>query len=463
MIKVLAIVSLLLVPQLALAQTASTPLLRMELDKSAVIPGQPMLLRVSLLTPTWFLQPPIFPSFEVANLMVRLPEGASGPINARVGDETWSGVGRTYRLYPMTVGRFRIPPRPIELTYADPQTRKPTKATVQTREITVTGVAPANAAELKPFIAAQSLRLKQTIDGKPDDMQAGDALTRAVAAKVVGVSPLAIPPMIPSLSVEGLAAYAREPMVREAEATDQLSGQRTESVTYIAEAGGRFRLPAIRLRWYNLSTQTVETAEVPGFGVAVRGPPPPATTTNDWRELAFWAGLSAMIITLAGFALCRLWPAIVGWRDRRRARTLASEAHAFEQARSALDQRRFADAVRAISLWSARLPSIESAEDAAFEGTMTKLGAAIYGNADRSPAEADWVAAAQALTRARQARLKRHRASSRGGLPPLNPTGEVGEPSMARSDRLQWRQTVVGSPIGISNGQRKLITRHQQR
>ena len=53
---------------------------------------------------------------------------------------------------------------------------------VATEPIALTGVIPAGAEGLDPFIAAQSLELNQAIEGTPDKMVAGDSVTRRVVA-----------------------------------------------------------------------------------------------------------------------------------------------------------------------------------------------------------------------------------------------------------------------------------------
>ena len=111
---------LLAVPLASKAQEPAKPILRMEFKQTETIPGQPLVLRVTVLVPTWLPEAPVFPSLEVPNVMVRLPERASGPASERVKGETWSGVTRAYRLYPMKAGGFRIPPLPVTVTSADP-------------------------------------------------------------------------------------------------------------------------------------------------------------------------------------------------------------------------------------------------------------------------------------------------------------------------------------------------------
>ena len=255
-------------------QEGDRPILQMELEAESAVPGQPIVLRVTVLTPTWFPDPPEFPSFEVPNVMVRLPSRGAGPTSQRIGGETWSGVTRAYRLYPMIAGRFRIRSRSVVVTYADPETRDPLTAELPTEEITFSGIIPPEAADLDPFIAADSLTLEQSIEGETQDLDPGAAVIRTISARIEGTPPILLPPLIPALERGGLAAYPDEPVVTETEQRGVLAGERIERVTYLAESGGRFQVPPVSVRWFNLSDGTIDEAEVPGLDIAVAAPPP---------------------------------------------------------------------------------------------------------------------------------------------------------------------------------------------
>jgi len=44
-----------------------TPIVRVDLDPDTVAVGQSARMRVTVLVPTWFPQPPVYPDFELAN------------------------------------------------------------------------------------------------------------------------------------------------------------------------------------------------------------------------------------------------------------------------------------------------------------------------------------------------------------------------------------------------------------
>ncbi|MGI9491637.1 MAG: hypothetical protein ACR2QF_04465, partial [Geminicoccaceae bacterium] len=235
----------------AVAEEPAGPIIRMALEEDEAIPGQPIVMRVTLLAPTWMPKAPVFPSFEIPNIIVRLPERASGPTSETVDGETWSGVTRAYRLYPMTPGRFRIPPQPVIVTHADPETRESVTVELQTEGTEFEGVAPKGTEDLDPFIAADELTLEQTIEGEPADLEPGGTISHVVTAQIKGMSPIFLPELTPPAATDGIAVYPKEPMVIESEERGVLSGKRVEHVVYVGEAGGRYTAPPINLRWFN--------------------------------------------------------------------------------------------------------------------------------------------------------------------------------------------------------------------
>ena len=433
-----------MVPATLRAQEGDRPILRMELETESAIPGQPIGLRITVLTPTWFPQPPVFPSFEVPNAIVRLPPRGSGPTSERIGRETWSGVTRNYRIYPMVPGRFRIPPRPVTVTYADADTRQPVAIDMSTEAVDFRGLLPEGAEGLDPFIAARELALEQTIEGSPESLEPGDAVVRVITARITGTSPMFLPPLTTALEADGLSAYPDEPLVTETDERGVLSGERTERVTYVAETGGRFAVPPIRLQWFDLETGTIETAELDGFEILSRGPVREASPSLDLRAAALAVVAGAIALLLLAVIVRWLRPRIAARAEHRRAVHRASEAFAFRLAIRALKSRHLGDAIGAVDFWSSRLPAASEKDRARLADGLAQLGASFYGR-DAAPAiERPWSDCIAALRSARRERLAAQR-RPRGHLAAAQPPGRAAAVDMIQ---IRLRLPATCSPAG---------------
>ncbi|WP_171052595.1 BatD family protein [Ruegeria sediminis] len=409
-------------PLAGLAQdTPPEPRVTAELSAESVTVGQAVVLRITVLVPTWMPTPPTFPSFEAPNLIVRLPQNASGPVSQSIEGETWSGVSRAYRLYPMVEGTFTLPPQVVDLVFADPPSTDPVAASVSLPPVSFAATVPEAARDLDPLIVAGSLTLEQTYEGGAETLEVGAAVTREVTAKVDGTSPLFIPPLIAPVEAEAVQAYPKDPALKETDNRGTLSGQRMDSVTYVARYGGGVSLPEIRLEWFNSTTGKVETVSVPGMDFTVGGPAPPRDPVLTPRQMVLVV-VGLLFLVLIGWAAKRyLAPPLLDALERRRQRRLASEAHAAKLLRSAIGKHDLPLVAQRRQIWDARVSPVDDPAEAVFSRSLLKVGEARYGSSPQAEASA-WAEVAASFETIRKARLAaaRHQPSDKA-LAPLNP------------------------------------------
>ena len=415
--RVLAVL-LLALPVVTSAQ--EQPRVRVEVNPAEITVGEAATLRVTVLVPTWFAKPPVFPSFELANAMTRLPADSSYPTSERVGGDTWSGIVRNYRVYPLSAGTYRLSDRAITVTYANPGA-DPVVAEVAVPEIVVRSVVPAGAEQLDPYVAGSSLTLTREIDGEADNLEVGDALVVRHVARLEGLPAIFLPPLGQLSELPGVSVYADEPVVEDGDVAT-----RTERFTLVFEAGGEFLLPEFALEWWNLDQQAAERVTLPAQVLTVAGLPPAASThggvNRDWRIQAASVAAAALILLLAAYLLRRAWRS-----QRRRAEQFReTEEYAFRQlarAASTNDQRAFyAEIVRWLERSQPVLGPRQFARqfgDEVLLSRLENLAGSLYA-ADASH-RYDCKEIVRLLARARARRLSLARRQAGVRLPPMNP------------------------------------------
>jgi len=401
---------------LGLPAAAQEPVVRAALDEVEAIPGQAVSLRLTLLAPTFLPEPPVWPSYEAPNLLVRV--ASSGPVSERIDGATWAGVSRRYLITPMLPGKVLLPASEIIVTWSDPNGGGLRQTSLHTKALTITGRVPDGAEGLQPFIAATEVALEQTFEGAPEDMAPGDSVTRSVTATIEGASPMFLPPLLPTHAIEGVRAYPATPVLEETENRGVVRGTRTERVTLAAEAGGAGKAPAVSLSWYNLQTGTVETAELPAVSISVVGPRSGSTgsETHDWRTIGFILFAGALLLVLLASVLRRAAPTLGSWASRLCARWFRSEVMAWFQLRRTVAARDHSALRAAIDRWTSRLPGADPRGDPRLYSALTTLGAARYGP-EGAKVGNEWRALIPTLTELRQEALRRRRSPK---LPPLN-------------------------------------------
>jgi len=290
---------------------------------------------------------------------------------------------------------------------------------LRTEPLALRGKLPEGAEGLSPFIGARSLTLTQKIEGDPAAMKPGDSIARTVTARVSGTSPMFLPDLLPSVVVEGVAAYPDTPVVNETEERGIVGGVRTEATTYVAQGGGRGQAPAITLKWFNLGTGKVETATVEGFDIVMTGPPARTIEQRDWRRRAVVGLAGLLALAIAAMLLRRAWPHLTRWYEEGRAAWLASEPYAYARLRRIVARHDHAAFRPALDEWAQHFDTADPRVHPAIATALLALGKERYG-AIRERGEADaWEALATALPQVRRAM----RATPRGSaLPPLNAT-----------------------------------------
>ena len=345
------------------------PFVRVQVDPDSVTVGQAAVVRVTVLAPTWFPKPPVWPSFEIANALVMLPPDSSRSISERIGRDNWAGIVRSYRFYPQLAGEYRITGQSLDITYADPQTRQPIEVSIDVPDIVVISTVPPGAEALDPLLIGTSLTLEEEITGITDELEAGDAVVRTVTAQIDGMPAMFLPPLIQSLDDAGLSALVRQPVVEDQ--ANERSGTietatRTESVSYVFETGGTFTLPAIELAWWNTETGTVETAKLAETALDVAsapGAPRAESASSRTDRVTIWGALVVALfgILAAVFFLTR--HRLQTWKANRHARYIESEKYGFRCLKRAVKSGSLSDVDRQLTIWLAQVGKDDRCSD----------------------------------------------------------------------------------------------------
>jgi len=401
------------------AHAQEQPIVRVEVTPETVSVGESVELKVTVLVPTWFTKPIVYPSFELANAITRLPPDSSYSYRERVGNDSWPAIVRSYEVLPLLGANYRLNGQTMSVTYANPGSSALT-VDVAVPEVSFRASVPRGAESLDPYIAGKSLKLSVDVEGDINDLEVGDALVLNYKADLDGLPAIFLPPLAPELKFDGVSVY-RDAATLE----DGSPARRSEKLTLVFESGGDFAVPDYELAFWNTNTQSIEPAAAGGFTIAVKGPvaaleatQPSASREFIWLAIAAGLGLAAIVVYAYGPA----------WKARRSAKLETrrrSEPYAFGAVQSALRANDPAAAYRAILTWLDRLdPGLSMRQlardygDEPLSAALDALSESIYAGTER-PVEAQRLMSG--LAQARRHYLERFAVAAESHLPELNP------------------------------------------
>lgn len=392
-----------------------------ELDEPETIVGQPLTLRVKILVPTWMTKGAEFPNLEVPGVMVRLPERSGGPVTETIDGETWSGVQRGYRIFPLETGTFDVPDQTLTITYAEPGSSEPVEEKVQFEGASFKAVLPEAAKQLDPPIIAKSFSLEQSVEGETE-VATGDAITRTLTAKIDGTTPVLIPALTPGSDDQLLRAYTSEPNVTESENRGVLSGSRVEKTTYVAQSAGPTNIPAVEFSWFNIETCKTGNVSVPEIAITIAESAGVPSQGVDVRNITEWVVWFVVGAILAAIAYRYLYPPIMEkLEDRRRAR-LASEQFAHQQVIHAIKSKDLNSVSIAVDKWLAFYPGDSKTLRTELATGMANLGVFEFGYDPKGIESANWEAFHNKYRRLRKQIIRKNSGNSAlRSLPELNP------------------------------------------
>lgn len=345
MMRMMTALILMLVAITTNAAWAQEPKITVTADQDEVVVGQPYLLRIEVLVPTFMPKAPVFPTFEMPGLIVRLPEKSTTPISEKIDGETWSGLRRTYRIYPTRAGETEISAQQLSIVYKNTDTNEDVPLTVDVPATLIRATVPPGARALDPLIIAQQITVDQTWQVEEGELAVGDAVGRTLEISVTGASALFVPPLLETAlphskdaqpGDEGTDETAADtplflPYPEDAKVTENIergvmSGTRHEQISYIAQAGGEAVFPDITLRWYNIETEEIEEIALEGRSVEVAMPPAVRAPLDTGAILRFMI-VVACVALLVWAAYRFLWPPFQSKIHRLRAEYDAT-AHA---------------------------------------------------------------------------------------------------------------------------------------
>ena len=142
-----------------------------------------------------------------------------------------------------------------------------------------------------PWLPLSSLKISEDISAA-QSVHAGDLITRKLTLSASGAVGSQLPDLEEQQDHKDFKIYADKPVIgQKIDKTGEILGWRTESFSLVPQRPGTIVLPAIKVSWWNVDTDTISTTELPGRTIVILPGGTPRDPANDNVQQARDAGI----------------------------------------------------------------------------------------------------------------------------------------------------------------------------
>ena len=234
------------------------------------------------------------PAFPRMNALVERLGDDSSFQTIRNG-QAYTVIERRYAVYPQKSGQFSSAPVVFEgdvieggggLFSFDPfgQSSRYLRLRSNTVAFSIKPIPAGSSAG--DWLPAGKLQLSEQWSANPQKLTVGEPITRTLTLTAKGLTASQLP-ALGRQSIAGLRLYPDQPALKDQPDGDGITGRREQKIAIIPTRPGNIELPAIELKWWNVTTDREEVARLPArnidvlpaSGKSMVGTPPPAGTT----------------------------------------------------------------------------------------------------------------------------------------------------------------------------------------
>jgi hypothetical protein len=183
-------------------------------------------------------------------------------------------IERVIALYPQESGEIQISPTRFEariLRDGRITGRKVFESQSHTINVLPIPAPPADFPDAT-WLPARDVQLSEDWSRPPEEMEAGEPVTRHVTLSALGQIETQLPALEPP-DVDGLNVYADKPELTRMQEAGGLRGVRKDQYAIIGLAGGEIELPALQVPWWDIEAAEWKVASLPARTLIIEGPP----------------------------------------------------------------------------------------------------------------------------------------------------------------------------------------------
>lgn len=178
-----------------------------------------------------------------------------------------------YVLYPQSSGELTIPAMRWTAKLPQSQQRRSIfdlntgrydlkRLRTEQKQITVKA-RPAAFPVDATWLPSTNVTLDEQWNRDPDQFKVGEPITRTLTLKAEGLMASQLPAMLNEPTDNRLKYYPDQPVLDDEKQGAGITAERTETAAVVVSEGGEITVPAVRIPWWDVTTDTLKYAEIP--------------------------------------------------------------------------------------------------------------------------------------------------------------------------------------------------------
>ena len=243
---------------------------------------------------------------EVKGAYLLQADSSTVKLNESRDGASWQGLRYTFLLYPQRAGRLEVPSFEVRFSARAGYDSEPSGFTFQTPVLFVEAQLPPGANASGLVVTSTSFTMESSWtptlpDDGPGNLKVGDAVTLEVTRRARDVPGMVFAPL-PDFSIEGLGVYPDAAQVNDRINRGDLTGSRSDSVTFICEREGNYEIPEMRFQWWDPEQEVLAEKVIPARELVVAANPAyassAATDSSSAGKWLSWKSVAAVIIAV---------------------------------------------------------------------------------------------------------------------------------------------------------------------
>jgi hypothetical protein len=247
---------------------------------------------------------------EVSGAFLMQTDTTTIKISETIANQAWQIIRYPLALYPQKSGQLEIPPIIVRFNTSAGFGSTEKSFELETKPINVTVKSPPGVSDGDIVITTTSFELEHSWQPQSKTAKPGDAFTLTITRRASEISGMLLPPL-PVFRTEGLAAYPQTPQVNDKTNRGDLTGERVDSIIWVAEKPGSLAIPGIRFKWWDPDSQELKQLLAPGLKLDILPSEAGNAGTDTLKKFDqgvanyLWLVLIAIAAGIAGFLWLR--------------------------------------------------------------------------------------------------------------------------------------------------------------